>query len=1406
MCSLEDLVNIVLQNDIELEDVVENVLQEGDDDLDLEENVTRILFEDSDALLSEDDLTLEDHVIRLLTESEEEDENEDHVFQIGGRGDVNPARVHLDFNGREFNLRSHWIFHNERFGVDGIAYNFVVSPNFSPTEVFESFDRLISEIYDFMRSSFHPNDYVEVFVTSNEFRDGGFSIPLVQVRDLDERVLFDRFGLIVQSNEDISLDDGSLRVEIYHVNLPSGGGYSIKYLLSSFSSKFEKVLSDSKCLFNVPRKFDPFCGVVALILALRLANGGRLPRPERIKARRMRRMCTTLLREAGLPLAPLNLEGIKKIAKLDDYLSHPICVISREHYNTPILNCNRTAKGKPIILYLADSHFYLVKSVNTLLGREGRLCLNCFKFLRNRVRVHKCDKDLCLDCKCFCSSDKEGREVIQCPSCFRIFKSRECFDNHLTIGKSVKFSAKTCVCENLVACRKCGRDLKAKNGVSTGKNAYVSSSEHQCYMSKCSVCKKLVDLRSHYCYLQPLDPSDNDLKTRLDLKRGEYCFFDIETMKVYDEENNRHILVPNLVVFQFESGEERVFAGENCMEDFTDFLFFGEESLASSGKYYTLIGHNTARFDSFYLLQQICEVSCKDPNIFFDGKVPLRISFSSKFQVIDSFRFFQCSLDKLPKTFNLSVKKGMFPHEFNVPENQNYVGVIPPSRFFGTKFMKKEKFQEFEEWYLEWGRKYLNEEIGDWDFQKELLDYCRDDVNVLRLSWLSLWKAMYEITGFHIGIENCTAASFTNLVWRSTIPPFKIGLIPKNNYCKSHTQSESAKTWLIYQDLIYYAGELEYSGKGNGERSIKVGEKMMRVDGYHEESNDVLEFLGCNVHGCNKCYSDDYVSFFTGKSMILTRMETQERIARLKNEGYNVHYIWECEWNKMKKNDVEVRDHLEMIDPYLTDLRAPINPREALFGGRTETICLFKECDLTKECIKADDFTSLYPTVMKQEKFPIGHPVIIRGVPDDFDYSLDKYFGIMRCRMLPPDDLFHPVLPKRFETEGGSEKLIFSLCGKCAREQNFTSICSHSRDERSIEAVWVSVEVYKAVRMGYEILEIFEVWDYRGSEKGLFAPFVDKFLKIKQENSGWPRNCESEEDKQNYIQRYEEHEGIKLDYDKIKKDPVMRFVSKILLNSCWGFWARNLDRRITRLTHEPSEFFDFVTDETMRERVFRILNPKTILCHGYKKSDCSIPNRKGNVVQAAFVTAYARLRLYELLEKLGPRALYMDTDSVFFVSSKDEEEFEPELGEYLGDLTNVLEDEKYYDESCVILRYCSGGPKHYGYDVFSEERGKKIATKFKIRGIGLNRTTEKKVNFEKLIDLIMKSQLSDLPKGKSGFVKEFCEVPKFDIKRGNDKDPFSLESREILKKYQVVFDKRVVDWNTLISYPFGYKK
>ena len=48
-------------------------------------------------------------------------------------------------------------------------------------------------------------------------------------------------------------------------------------------------------------------------------------------------------------------------------------------------------------------------------------------------------------------------------------------------------------------------------------------------------------------------------------------------------------------------------------------------------------------------------------------------------------------------------------------------------------------------------------------------------------------------------------------------------------------------------------------------------------------------------------------------------------------------------------------------------------------------------------------------------------------------------------------------------------------------------------------------------------------------------PFVSKFLKIKQENSGFPRECVTEEEKREYVKMYEERKGIKLEIDNIEK-------------------------------------------------------------------------------------------------------------------------------------------------------------------------------------------------------------------------------------------------------------------------------
>ena len=56
------------------------------------------------------------------------------------------------------------------------------------------------------------------------------------------------------------------------------------------------------------------------------------------------------------------------------------------------------------------------------------------------------------------------------------------------------------------------------------------------------------------------------------------------------------------------------------------------------------------------------------------------------------------------------------------------------------------------------------------------------------------------------------------------------------------------------------------------------------------------------------------------------------------------------------------------------------------------------------------------------------------------------------------------------------------------------------------------------------------------------------FFKVKQENSGWPSWCVDEASRQKYIEDYFEKEGIRLDYNRIQKNPGLRSLAKLMLN------------------------------------------------------------------------------------------------------------------------------------------------------------------------------------------------------------------------------------------------------------------
>jgi len=196
------------------------------------------------------------------------------------------------------------------------------------------------------------------------------------------------------------------------------------------------------------------------------------------------------------------------------------------------------------------------------------------------------------------------------------------------------------------------------------------------------------------------------------------------------------------------------------------------------------------------------------------------------------------------------------------------------------------------------------------------------------------------------------------------------------------------------------------------------------------------------------------------------------------------------------------------------------------------------------------DFTSLYPYVEKVKRYMVGYPEVISG-RDDIDPL--AHFGIAKVVVCPPRKLLIPVLPYR-----SAGKLMFPLCRTCV-DALASGECACTDEERCWVGTYCTPELHKAAEMGYTFPKCYEVYHWTETSQldgnvddGLFAGYVNRFLKLKQESSGYPSWVESEGDRVRYVKEYAAREGIQLTPDKIAKNPGMRYISKLLLNTHWG--------------------------------------------------------------------------------------------------------------------------------------------------------------------------------------------------------------------------------------------------------------
>ena len=63
----------------------------------------------------------------------------------------------------------------------------------------------------------------------------------------------------------------------------------------------------------------------------------------------------------------------------------------------------------------------------------------------------------------------------------------------------------------------------------------------------------------------------------------------------------------------------------------------------------------------------------------------------------------------------------------------------------------------------------------------------------------------------------------------------------------------------------------------------------------------------------------------------------------LRRAGYHVVELWECDYDKTYKDDPDLRT---LVDSEFTN-KDPLSPRDALFGGKTNSTKPYQEIDKT---------------------------------------------------------------------------------------------------------------------------------------------------------------------------------------------------------------------------------------------------------------------------------------------------------------------------------------------------------------------------------------------------------------------------------------------------------------------------
>ena len=683
--------------------------------------------------------------------------------------------------------------HSKKFGLTATDHIIRFNTVLSELDLIESYERtqaIFQHILNDVTRDMNEKDRVR-FVLRSDQLDIPISIPFIPLAQLTTERVFSQIERVIQSNRDFRLND-TVTVDIIRVEEPQGGGRKRTTL------NIREYLKEKGSVITINNN-DSLCLARALVVAVaRIENDPKYHQIRNSKGHIQLQRALDLHRAANVPLGPCGLDEVDLFQKyLTDY---EITILSGDHDDS-IIYPPEPGDKQPIYLYLHDKHFDVITKMPGFLS-TSYFCHQCRKTYC-KTTDHLCEA-MCKSCRSF---DCVLEEWIECNECNRKFKSRACYAHHkepLPGGRSV--------CQTIRKCEKCGKvtDVrKMKNGHICGK--------------KCKTCGIILKEEDdeHKCYIQKLEQPEESQYNHL-------LFFDFEATQ---EHSIHH---PNLCVVHNEEGEVGLFKGKDTVKQFCEWLLTKEHQDC------IVVAHNFQGYDGYFIMKYLIQNAIKYEFILRGAKVLSMTIPMFNIKFIDSLNFIPMSLAKFPKTFGQDeLCKGYFPHLFNKDENWNYVGPIPCQNDYNVNFMKPEERKAFIAWHKEQVESnYL------FDFQKEIVKYCRSDVDIMAKCCLLFREMLRDETHIDPFGKSLTIASYCHEVYRTNfLKEDTIAVFSHDRQLKTK-QSNMAVKWLSY---VMEKEDIHIQHVRNG------GEKRVNgrysLDGYCKGTHTAYEFQGCFWHG-----------------------------------------------------------------------------------------------------------------------------------------------------------------------------------------------------------------------------------------------------------------------------------------------------------------------------------------------------------------------------------------------------------------------------------------------------------------------------------------------------------------------------------------------------------------------------